>query len=169
MTAAFAIARAFLGKLPWQVWAGVAVLGIALICYSKGYGDARDKYRRQMAELTASVEAAQEQARAAQVAVNEAEQARLDAITKEADHAHETTRIVVRDATDRFIADRVQDRQCVASGTDSPATGAGAGSAQDVSRDAVMVDASDVRLFGEWVAYGMTCNQFVNGLASAPE
>lgn len=109
---------------------------------------------------------AQVEARRAQQAVMDREQARYDALAERIDDASQTTRVVVRDATDRFIAERVQDRQCVASGTSAPASGDGAGSAQDVPSDAIMVEASDVRLFGEWVAYGMTCNAYVNGLAS---
>lgn len=164
MTAAFAIVRAFLGKLPWQVWAGVAAIGIVLIAYAKGYDTARDKYRRQMAELTASVEAAQEQARAAQIAVNQAEQARLDAVTKEADHAHEVTRVVVRDATDRFIADRVQDRQCVASGADSAADSDGAGVPESLPAT-VVVDTADVRACADLYAYSIAAREWALGLA----
>lgn len=166
MTAAFAIVRAFLGKLPWQAYALMAAIGIVLLAYAKGYDTARDKYRRQMAELTASVQAAQEQARARQIAVNQAEQARLDAITKEADHAHEVTRVVVRDATDRFIADRVQDRQCVASGTDSAAADTGSSVPESLPADPlVAVNASDVRACSEWVAYGLSAREWALGLA----
>ena len=158
--------RAFLGKLPWQLYAVLAAIGIVLLAYSKGYGDARDKYRRQMAELTASVEAAQEQARAAQVAVNEAEQARLDAITKEADHAHETTRIVVRDATSDFIARNGvrPDNQCVASGTDSPADSDGASVPENLPAS-VIVDTADVRACADLYAYSIAAREWALGLA----
>ncbi|MXO72857.1 hypothetical protein [Alteraurantiacibacter buctensis] len=165
MTALLAI-RAFLGKLPWQAYAVLAAIGIVLIAYSKGYGDARDKYHRQMAELTASVEAAQEQARAAQIAVIEAEQARLDAVTKEADHAHEVTRVVVRDATDRFIADNGvrPNGQCVASGTDSAAADPGAGVSESLPAKAI-VDTADVRACADLYAYSIAAREWALGLS----
>ncbi len=165
MTALLAI-RTFLGKLPPWVWAIVAAIGIVLLAYSKGYSDARDKCRRQMAEMTASVEAAQEQARAAQIAVNQAEQARLDAVTKEADHAHETTRVVVRDATDRFIADNGvrPNGQCVASGTDSAAADPGAGVSETVPAKTI-VDTADVRACADLYAYSIAAREWALGLA----
>jgi len=163
MTAAFAIVRAFLGKLPPWVWACVAAIGIVLIAYAKGYDTARDKYKAQMAELTASVEVAQEQARAAQIAVNQAEQARLDAVTKEANHAHEVTRVVVRDATDAFI-DRMQDRQCVASGTDSPAADTGSSVPESLPAT-VIVDTADVRACADLYAYSIAAREWALGLA----
>ena len=163
MTAWIAI-RAFLGKLPWQVWAALAAIGIVLLAYSKGYSDARDKYKAQLAAYVSDVEQAQAEARAAQIAVNQAEQARLDAITKEADHAHETTRVVVRDATDRFIADRVQDRQCVASGADSAAADTGASVPESLPAT-VIVDTADVRACADLYAYAVNAREWALGLA----
>lgn len=165
--------RAFLGKLPWQVWLGVAAIGIVLLAYSKGYGDARDKYRRQMAELTASVEAAQEQARAAQVAVNEQAEQRYETLAKEADHNAEIYQSAAMDAARRFIAaNRVRPNAAgSANGSPAPAQGDstsggnGQGGNPELVGDFVIVPADDIRICTVNTARLMATREWALGLA----
>lgn len=104
----------------------------------------RDKARAE----TAAVIKASEQAKAAQIDLNQATKAKYEAAAKEADHDY---RIALADAdrrTDRYIRDN-RVRQTGGSGADrsgAAAEGEAAGVPQEMPADAVMVGAADVRI-----------------------
>jgi Tfp pilus assembly protein PilE len=160
------IAWRFLRGLPWQVWVAVAIIAAIALAYRAGYNARDERADREMSEMLASVEAGQERARAAQQAALDAEQARYDELAERTQNAHETTRVVVRDATDRFIAERGvrQDNQCVASGTSAPASGDGAGLPAPVPTH-VVVDQADVRACGDLYNYSVAAHLWAVGLA----
>ena len=105
-------------------------------------------------------------ARIEQERVMQAEQDRLDNLAERANDDHETTRIIVRDATDRFIADnRVRpDNQCVPSGASAPASGDSAAVPVAVPATVVM-DSADVRACGDLYAYALAGHLWAVGLA----
>lgn len=173
MTAAFAIVRAFLGKLPWQAYALMAAIGIVLIAYAKGYDTARDKYKAQMAELVADTERAAQEARARQIAVNQAAQERYNQLATEADRNAEIYQSAAMDAARRFIAaNRV--RPDVGSGPDgagSPASGDsassgnGAGGEAELAAGYVIVPADDIRICTINTTRLMAVQEWALGLA----
>lgn len=160
-----ATALAFAKRLPPWVYYAIAAIIVAGLLYRAGWNARDEKADRERAEYIAEYEQAADRARRAQQAEMDREQARYDALAERIDDEAEQTRVAVADATAAYIArNRVQDRQCSPSGTSAAASGDGAGEPETMPADAVMVAASDVRLFGEWVSYGMTCNAFVGGL-----
>lgn len=119
-----------------------------------------------------AVFAAAVQARAAQIAVNQAEQDRINDLAERTDHANEVTRVIVRDATAAFIdRNRVRtDAGSLASATDSPAGGDGAGQRAELPTGFVLVSELDVQRCGEWQAYGVNAYQWAIDLATpAPQ
>ena len=114
----------------------------------------------------AAMEVASEAARAAQQAVNDAAAARYQELAERASDDHETTRIVVRDATDRFIADNGvrPDGQCVPSGTDSPPQG-GSAAVPAAMPAQTIVDTADVRACGDLYAYSLAAHEWARSLS----
>ena len=160
MTTVLAIWR-FLG-VRGAIAAGLA-LALAFVMWR---ADSLSEGLERAKEQIAAMEAASEAARVMQQAVNDAAEQRYQQLAERADDEHETTRIVVRDATDRFIRDNGvrPDGQCVASGTPAPAASAGASVPVEVPATVVM-DTGDVRACGDLYSYALEAHRWAVELA----
>lgn len=109
---------------------------------------------------------AQITARAAQQAAMDREQARYDELAERTQNAHETTRVVVRDATDAFIRDNgVQTgASCVPSASSAAASGDATPVPVEVPAH-VVLDTADVRACGDLYAYALASHLWAVGLA----
>lgn len=155
----------FLKGLPWWVYVALAIIAAIALAYRAGYNTRDERADREEAELFADIAKKSAEARAAQIAVNRAAEERYADLAKDADHDHETTRIVVRDATDRhIIANGVQDGQCVPSGTSAPASGDSPAVPESVPAH-VILDTADVRACGDLYAYSLAAHLWAVGLA----
>lgn len=124
MLAYRAIARAFLKRIPWQVWVGLAILAVWYWERDR-YGDARE------AEGRAAVQAQWDEARAKAKAESERITAKNADTTRKADTDVAINLVQERSNADAFIA-RGGVRPCPArtntsSESGSPAVDAGAG------------------------------------------
>lgn len=102
------------------------------------------KQSLQVARATiAQMQLASEQARAAQLALNEQTKAKYEAAAKEADHEHATQLDKALAAGERYaLSHRVRWNESVASGADSRAKGEGAGLPESAPAEAFMVAVS---------------------------
>lgn len=110
---------------------------------------------------------AQVEARRAQQAVIDREQARYDALAERIDANAAQTRATVADATNRFIErNRVQDRVCSPSGTSAAASGDGAGEPEAVPASGfVAISDIDVQRCADATRYAVTAHEWIMGLA----
>lgn len=162
------IAWRFLKGLPWQAYAIMAVIGIVLMAYAKGYDTARDKYKAQLAAYVSDVEQAQTEARARQITVNQAAQERYDQLAERIDNEHEATRIAVADATAAFIRNnRVRpDVGSVASGTSAATSGDSAAVPEGLpANPLVAVSDLDVQRCSIATEYAVRAHEWALGLA----
>lgn len=146
---------------------GCIAVGLAMaLAFAMWRADGLSAKLERARDQIAAMEVASEAARAAQQAVNDAAAARYQELAERSEHDHETTRIVVRDATDRFIADNgVQNGQCVPGNTDSTPEGDGASVPVAVPAQTI-VDTADVRACGDLYAYSLAAHEWARGLAA---
>jgi len=159
MTALLATLYRFLG-IRGAIAAGLA-LALAFVMWR---ADSLSERLERAKEQIAAMEAASEAARVIQQAVNDAAEQRYQQLAERADDEHETTRIVVRDATDRFIRDNGVRPECVASGTPAPAASAGSSVPVEVPATVVM-DPGDVRACGDLYSYALEAHRWAVDLA----
>lgn len=145
-------ALAFAKRLPPWVYYIIAAIIAAGLIYRAGWNARDEKADRERAEYIAEYEQAADRARRAQQAVNDAAQARYDALAERIDREAKQSQVAALSAADRYIIrNRVQP--CVAGATSAavgpspsePApSGDGAGATAIV--DAVAVSADDIRI-----------------------
>ena len=108
-------------------------------CRLKGAEGKLDKARATIAQM----QLASEQARAAQLALNEQTKAKYEAAAKEADHEHAMQLDKALAAGERYaLSHRVRWNESVASGADPRAKGEGAGLPERARAEAFMVAVS---------------------------
>jgi hypothetical protein len=149
---------------------GCIAVGLAMaLAFAMWRADGLSTKLERARDQISAMEVASEAARAAQQAVNDAAAARYQELAERASDDHETTRIVVRDATDRFIADNGvrPDGQCVPGNTDSAAEG-GSASVPVAMPTSVVMDTADVRACGDLYAYALSAHEWARGLAGEP-
>ena len=146
------IAWRFLRGLPWWAYAILAAIAIVWLAYRAGYNARDERADREMSEMLASVEAGQERARAAQIAVNQAAEQRYQELAERTDREYRASQVEAMSAADRYIErNRVRPPSGgVASPAGAAPQGDGAsgvvGPDQPAIVDAVAVSAEDVRI-----------------------
>jgi hypothetical protein len=159
-------ARAFLKRIPWQVWCGIAVVALLWWTYNAGYNTARDKGRAELAQTVATFEAAQAEAERLHLAAKAETERRYAALAERADNDHERNQAAASTATDRFIAaNRVQPCPVAGAtgGTVAAADDHVAGVPASVPAGVVLGEA-DVRACAALYAYGAAAHEWGRGI-----
>jgi hypothetical protein len=163
-----ATARAFLKRIPWQVWCGIAVVALLWWTYNAGYNTARDKGRAELAQTVATFEAAQAEAERLHLAAKAATEARYRELAGRIDNDHARNQAAASSATARFIAaNRVQP--CPVAGATSGTIAApgdhGAGVSASVPADSlVALSDLDVRACTAAATYAIDAYKWANSL-----
>jgi len=162
------ITLSFLKRLPWQVYAAIAALGLLWWVYDTGYDNARAKGRAELAQTVAAYEAAQAEATRMALAAKQATEARYRNLAERIDREHASIQAAADTATDRYIADN-RLRTCPAGGasggTLAAANDHGAGISAPVPADPVVaVTDADVRACTAAVTYAISAREWALGL-----
>ena len=162
----FTAIRAFLGRLPWQVWAALGALAALWWAYHSGYEKRDTEAKAEMAETIAAYTQAQAEAERLALAAKAETEARYQALAERTDDEHARTQALAANATDRFIAaNRV--RSCPVAGSPSATTASAdsddPGVPAPVPADIVMGEA-DVRTCASLYAYAVAAHEWAGGL-----
>ncbi len=168
-----ATALAFAKRLPWQVYAAIAVLALLALTYRAGWNARDEKADRERAEYIAQYEQAADRARRAQQAVMDREKARYDALAKEADENAQDAQSAAMDAARRYVAaNRVRPRGSVPSGPgaapDSDSAQGSDGPGGSAIVDAVAVSEDDIRICTTNTVRLQSVREWAEGLAENP-
>ena len=166
------IAWRFLRGLPWWAYAILAAIAIVWLAYRAGYNARDERADREMSEMLASVEAGQERARAAQIAVNQAAEQRYQELAERTDREYRASQVEAMSAADRYIErNRVRPPSgSVASPASAAPQGDGAGVPENLpAHPFVAVSDADVRACTVAATYAVEAHNWAAALERGVE
>lgn len=165
MTIAFTI-LGFLKRIPWQAWAGLALIAAFWWTYHSGYQRRDALAKSEIAAMVAEYTQAQADAGRLAQAAKAATELRYRNLAERIDNDQARNQANARDAANRYItANRVRPQAVdgSSSSTASPASDNGAGLPAPVSAG-IIVGEADVLACTDLYTYAASANAWAGGL-----